>query len=64
MKHWFSRGIREFCFYEDNLLLGKSNFIELIQRIADDPDLEGIELHAPEGIEVRLLHPHVVRSHA
>ena len=60
VKHWFSRGIREFCFYEDNLLLGKSNFIELIQRIADDPDLDGIELHAPEGIEVRLLHPNVV----
>jgi radical SAM superfamily enzyme YgiQ (UPF0313 family) len=60
VKHWFSRGIREFCFYEDNLLLGKSNFIELIQRIADDRDLDGIELHAPEGIEVRLLHPHVV----
>ena len=61
VKHWFARGIREFCFYEDNLLLGKSNFIELIQRIADDPDLDGIELHAPEGIEVRLLHPHVVK---
>jgi radical SAM superfamily enzyme YgiQ (UPF0313 family) len=61
VKHWFARGIREFCFYEDNLLLGKSNFIDLIQRIADDPDLEGIELHAPEGIEVRLLHPQVVQ---
>ncbi len=61
VKRWFSRGIREFCFYEDNLLLGKSNFIELIERIAADPDLDGIELHAPEGIEVRLLHPHVVQ---
>jgi radical SAM superfamily enzyme YgiQ (UPF0313 family) len=60
IKHWFSRGIREFCFYEDNLLLGKSNFTDLIQKIADDPDLDGIELHAPEGIEVRLLHPKVV----
>ena len=61
VKHWFARGIREFCFYEDNLLLGKSNFTDLIQHIADDPDLDGIELHAPEGIEVRLLHPHVVK---
>jgi radical SAM superfamily enzyme YgiQ (UPF0313 family) len=61
VKHWFAQGIRGFCFYEDNLLLGKSNFTELIQRIADDRDLEGIELHAPEGIEVRLLHPHVVQ---
>jgi radical SAM superfamily enzyme YgiQ (UPF0313 family) len=61
VKHWFDLGIREFCFYEDNLLLGKDNFIELIERIAGDPDLEGIELHAPEGIEVRLLHPHVVK---
>jgi radical SAM superfamily enzyme YgiQ (UPF0313 family) len=59
VKHRFSQGIREFCFYEDNLLLGKSNFLELIRLIADDPDLRGIELHAPEGIEVRLLHSHV-----
>jgi radical SAM superfamily enzyme YgiQ (UPF0313 family) len=59
VKHLFSQGIREFCFYEDNLLLGKSNFLELIRLIADDPELEGIELHAPEGIEVRLLHEHV-----
>ena len=55
------RKIREFCFYEDNLLLGKANFIDLIQKIADDPELKGIELHAPEGIEVRLLHPEVVK---
>lgn len=61
VKHWFALGIREFCFYEDNLLLGKSNFTDLIQQIADDPDLDGIELHAPEGIEVRLLHAHIVQ---
>ena len=61
VKRRFQRGIREFCFYEDNLLLGKNNFIELIRLIADDPDLKGIKLHAPEGIEVRLLHPHVVQ---
>src|SRR5207247_4762008 len=56
----FGQGIREFCFYEDNLLLGKQNFVELIRLVADDRDLRGIELHAPEGIEVRLLHPEVV----
>lgn len=61
LKHWFSHGIREFCFYEDNLLLGKDNFVELIRLIADDPELAGIELLAPEGIEVRLLHPEVVQ---
>ena len=26
VKHAFAQGIREFCFYEDNLLLGKDNF--------------------------------------
>jgi radical SAM superfamily enzyme YgiQ (UPF0313 family) len=62
VRHRFLKNkIREFCFYEDNLLLGKSNFIELVRQIADDPDLKGIELHAPEGIEVRLLHADVAR---
>lgn len=56
VKRLFSRGIREFCFYEDNLLLGRDNFIDLLRLVADNPDLRGIELHAPEGIEVRLLH--------
>ncbi len=54
-------GIREFCFYEDNLLLGKQDFFDLLRLIADDPELRGIQLHAPEGIEVRLLHTHVVQ---
>lgn len=61
VKRRFRQGIKEFCFYEDNLLLGKNNFLELIRLIAEDPDLKGIKLHAPEGIEVRLLHPHVVQ---
>ncbi|HET6878609.1 MAG TPA: radical SAM protein [Pirellulales bacterium] len=61
VKHRFNQGIREFCFYEDNLLLGKTNFLELIRKIADDSDLRGIELHAPEGIEVRLLHADVAK---
>ena len=59
IKDLFNRGIREFCFYEDNLLLGRSNFTDLIRLIADDPELRGIQLHAPEGIEVRLLHREV-----
>jgi radical SAM superfamily enzyme YgiQ (UPF0313 family) len=61
VKKRFRQGIREFCFYEDNLLLGRDNFVDLIRLIADDPELKGIELHAPEGIEVRLLHAHVVK---
>lgn len=61
IKRRFREGFREFCFYEDNLLLGRDNFTELIRMIADDPELEGIELHAPEGIEVRLLHKEVVK---
>lgn len=61
VKRRFQEGIRQFCFYEDNLLLGRDNFVELIRLIADDPELEGIELQAPEGIEVRLLHPDVVQ---
>lgn len=61
IKRRFEQGIREFCFYEDNLLLGKDNFKKLCQLIRDDKDLKGIELHAPEGIEVRLLHEDTVQ---
>jgi len=60
IKKRFEQGIREFCFYEDNLLLGKNNFKELCRLIADDHDLD-VELHAPEGIEVRLLHKETVQ---
>ncbi len=61
IKNRFAQGIREFCFYEDNLLLGRDNFKELLTLIRDDRDLDGIELHAPEGIEVRLLHEDTVQ---
>lgn len=60
-RNFLERGVREFCFYEDNLLLGKENFKQLCRLIRDDPDLRGIELHAPEGIEVRLLHEDTVQ---
>ena len=61
IKRRFEQGIREFCFYEDNLLLGRDNFKQLCRLIRDDRDLKGIELHAPEGIEVRLLHEDTVQ---
>lgn len=47
--------IRDFCFYEDNLLMSKRNFKELLTRIIDDKELRGIELHSPEGLEIRLV---------
>jgi radical SAM superfamily enzyme YgiQ (UPF0313 family) len=47
--------IREFCFYEDNLLMSKRNFKDLLTRIKDDRELRGIELHSPEGLEIRLV---------
>jgi radical SAM superfamily enzyme YgiQ (UPF0313 family) len=47
--------IREFCFYEDNLLMSKRNFKDLLTRIIDDKELKGIELHSPEGLEIRLV---------
>lgn len=47
--------IREFCFYEDNLLMSKRNFKDLLTRIIEDKELKGIELHSPEGLEIRLV---------
>lgn len=55
IKAKYERGIREFCFYEDNLLMAKKNFKELLTRIRDDKELKGIELHSPEGLEIRLV---------
>lgn len=55
IKHKYAQGIREFCFYEDNLLMGKHNFKEILTRIIEDKDIQGIELHTPEGLEIRLV---------
>ena len=41
IKRRFEQGIREFCFYEDNLLLGRDNFKQLCRLIRDDRDLKG-----------------------
>ena len=49
-------GIRQFAFYEDNFLIEKDHFRSILESIATDPDLRGnTHLHAPEGIEVRLI---------
>jgi radical SAM superfamily enzyme YgiQ (UPF0313 family) len=49
-------GIRQFAFYEDNFLIEKDHFKEILNGIVNDLDLHGnIHLHAPEGIEVRLI---------
>lgn len=53
----YALGIREFCFYEDNLLMAKKNFKELLTRIIEDKELKSIELHSPEGLEIRLVDP-------
>ena len=52
----YEMGIRDFCFYEDNLLMARKNFREVLQGIIDrKKDLPGIELHSPEGLEIRLV---------
>lgn len=51
----YEMGIRDFCFYEDNLLMARKNFREILVRIIEAKDLKGIELHSPEGLEIRLV---------
>jgi len=49
-------GIRQFAFYEDNFLIEQEHFRAILEGIVSDPDLRGnVHLHAPEGIEVRLI---------
>lgn len=52
-KYWNS-GIKEFCFYEDNLLAAKENFSKILFEINQKPDLK-VKLHAPEGVELKLV---------
>lgn len=55
-------GIRQFAFYEDNFSIEKEHFRAILQGIVDDPDLRGnVHLHAPEGIEVRLIDASLAR---
>ncbi len=52
-------GVREFAFYEDNLLIVKDEFMALMEEVI----ARGlhIRLSAPEGTEPRLIDPEVVR---
>lgn len=61
IKAKYEKGIRDFCFYEDNLLMAKKNFKEILARIIEDKDLKGIELHSPEGLEIRLVEPELAK---
>lgn len=55
-------GIRQFAFYEDNFLIKRDHFQAILEDIVSDPDLKGnIHLHAPEGIEVRLIDASLAR---
>lgn len=50
-------GIHRIAFYEDNFLLEKPNIEALLRRLIELKDeMPHLRLHAPEGIEVRLLH--------
>jgi radical SAM superfamily enzyme YgiQ (UPF0313 family) len=61
IKAKYEQGIRDFCFYEDNLLMAKKNFKEILTRIIEDKELKGIELHSPEGLEIRLVDPELAK---
>jgi radical SAM superfamily enzyme YgiQ (UPF0313 family) len=58
----YERGVRDFCFYEDNLLMSKKSFKEILTLICENKrDLKGIELHSPEGLEIRLVEPDLAK---
>jgi radical SAM superfamily enzyme YgiQ (UPF0313 family) len=55
-------GIRQFAFYEDNFLINRDHFQAILEGIVGDSELKGnIHLHAPEGIEVRLVDASLAR---
>lgn len=63
LKHKYNRyGIREFAFYEDNFLAQKKQLEHILRTIGDDPELKGLTLTAPEGVEVRLAERDVVKT--
>jgi len=63
MRDRFERyGIRQFAFYEDNFLAEREHFRAILEGIINDPGLRGnVHLHAPEGIEVRLIDADLAR---
>lgn len=53
-------GIRKFAFYEDNILIDCEEHFERILELLLDTNLK-LHLSAPEGFEVRLLYPRLLR---
>jgi radical SAM superfamily enzyme YgiQ (UPF0313 family) len=59
----YEQGVRDFCFYEDNLLMAKKNFQEILEAIIQRKrEFKGIELHSPEGLEIRLVDFELAKS--
>ena len=52
-------GIRRFGFYEDNALINREHFAEVMEAIIASN--LSLELYAPEGFETRLLDEHILR---
>ena len=52
-------GIRRFGFYEDNALINREHFAEIMEAIIASK--LPLELYAPEGFETRLLDEHILR---
>jgi radical SAM superfamily enzyme YgiQ (UPF0313 family) len=54
-------GIRKFAFYEDNILIDCENHFEKIIDLILEKNLK-LHLSAPEGVEVRLLYPRLLKK--
>lgn len=48
-------GVREFAFYEDNLLFNRQEFLDRLKAIREKFGKQNITIYAPEGIEPRLV---------
>ena len=55
-------GIRQSAFYEGRFSIKRDHFWAILEGVVNDPNLRGnVHLHAPEGIEVRLIDASLAR---